>query len=82
MSGNSLGRPSNSLHFAVGEVNGKLDQLIAAILPQLQALRDEDRLLGNRVTTLEARSYKIIGGGSVVVFLIGSWELVRYVIHR
>lgn len=75
------GRPSSSLHFVVGEMNGKLDQLMASLLPQLQSLREADASLEARVIALERGKWLVVGGGSIVVFLIGAWEIVRYVIH-
>jgi hypothetical protein len=71
------GRPSTSLHFAVGEINGKIDQMIAQLLPQLQALRDADDSLGGRVTSLERGQWLVTGGGVIIVFLVTAWEIIR-----
>lgn len=71
------GRPSSSLHFVVGEMNGKLDQLMASLLPQLQALREADKSQDERIGRLEVWQARIIGGGGVVVFLISAWEVIR-----
>ena len=49
----SAGRPSSSLHFVVGEMSGKLDQIMGTILPQLADLRAADVELSSRMTTLE-----------------------------
>jgi hypothetical protein len=85
MSDNSVatypaGRPSSSLHFVVGEMSGKLDQIMASLLPQLQALREADTDHDNRIGALEVWQARLIGGGTLLVFLITSWEIVRYVV--
>lgn len=67
------GRPSNSLVFTVGEMSGKLDHLIATLTPQLL---DHD----TRLSSVESFQWKIVGAGSILVFILGSWELIRYVI--
>lgn len=77
----ALGRPSNSLHFVVGEINGKMDQLLASILPQLQSIKQDHSSLEARVVVLEAGRWQLIGAGSVVVFIITAWEVIRYVVH-
>lgn len=69
----TAGRPSNSLHFKVGEMSGKLDQIILTLLPQLT---DHDA----RITSLETKINWIWGGGGVIVFLITSWEVIRVLI--
>ena len=74
----TVGRPSNSLHFIVGEMSGKLDQVLAAILMDRQRV---DSLEG-RVEVLERWRWRILGGGSVLVFLIGSVEAYRNVAGR
>jgi hypothetical protein len=76
----SPGRPSSSLHYAVGEINGKLDQLIASLLPQFQALTLADQNLDHRVSTLERGQWLVTGGGVLIVFLFSAYEVVRYVI--
>lgn len=85
----SRGRPSTSLHFAVGQIDGKLDQLIASLLPQLQALAQADQDIHLRVDGVDIRvdeierwQARIMGGVGVVVFLVGAWEVVRYVSIR
>lgn len=77
----TAGRPSSSLHFAVGEINGKMDQLIASLLPQLQALRDTDSSLDVRVTALERGQWLVTGGGIIIVFIVSAWEVIRVVLH-
>jgi hypothetical protein len=71
----SRGRPSSSLHFVVGEMNGKLDQLLTTILPQLT---DMDK----RVTSLEEWRWTSMGAIAIIVFVIGSIEVIRYVTVR
>lgn len=73
----SPGRPSSSLHFAVGEINGKLDQLIASLLPQFNALTQADQALDVRVTALERGQWVVIGGGVLLTFIVSAWEIVR-----
>lgn len=77
----SPGRPSSSLHFVVGEMNGKLDQLLVTILPQLQQLRRTDEGLDSRLYAVELKMSRFVGGGMVIIFLIGAWEFFRYVIQ-
>lgn len=76
----SAGRPSSSLHFAVGEINGKMDQLIASILPQFTALREADQALDVRVTALEKGQWLVVGGGTLLVFIVSAWEIVRVIL--
>lgn len=71
----SAGRPSASLHFAVGEMSGKLDQLLLTLLPQLQAL-------DTRVSSLETWQGRMLGGGAVIVFIITALEAVPYAWHH
>lgn len=75
------GRPSNSLHFVVGEMNGKLDQLIASLLPTIQAIQADHSSLEQRVVVLEAGKWQLIGGGSILVILISAWEIIARVYH-
>lgn len=77
----SAGRPSSSLHFVVGEMNGKLDQLLTSILPQLNALRLVDEGHDQRIYAIELRLSRFVGGGMVLIFLVGAWEFFRYVIQ-
>ena len=67
------GRPSNSLHYVVGEMSGKLDHLLTLVT------RVES--IDGRVTALEAWKAKMLGGSAVIFTLVGAWELVRYVSH-
>lgn len=76
----SLGRPSNSLHYAVGEISGKLDQVIASLLPQLVELKAGHEALEVRVSQNEKVLARFMGGGAVVIFLITAFEVIRYVI--
>jgi hypothetical protein len=74
----SVGRPSNSLHFVVGEMSGKLDQVLQTLL------NDRARVdtLEGRVGKLEVWRWKIVGGGSLIMVLLGSVEAWRYVSGR
>lgn len=74
------GRPSSSLHFVVGEMNGKLDQLMASLMPQLASLVAADDALDVRVAALEVWQGRLLGGMALVVFLVSGWEVVRYVV--
>ena len=76
------GRPSSSLHYAVGELSGKLDGILSALEPRIKALESADTALDHRVTDLEVWRGRALGGGGVILFLVTSWELVRYVYHR
>lgn len=78
----SPGRPSASLHFAVGEMSGKLDQLLASLLPQLDALKASDAQLDARVGSLEVWQARMLGGGAVIVFIITALEAVPYVLAK
>lgn len=77
----SPGRPSTSLHYAVGEISGKLDQVIASLLPQLQALRDADVDLEGRVSSLERGQWLVTGGGLIIVFIVSAWEIIRVYVN-
>ena len=68
----SRGRPSTSLHFAVGEINGKLDQLLSTLLPQITDL-------DGRVAVVESKVAWATGAGAVIIFLITAWEVIRVV---
>lgn len=61
-------------------MNGKLDQLMASLLPQLQGLRDADSALDVRVSALERGQWLVTGGGVLIVFLVSAWEIIRVVI--
>lgn len=73
------GRPTNSLHYAVGEVSGKLDQIMALLLPRLSTIEANHAALEVRVGSNERTLARGIGGGAVVVFLITAYEVIRYV---
>jgi hypothetical protein len=75
-----VGRPSSSLHFAVGEISGKLDQLLVTFLPEITQLKQADDALDNRVSIVELKLSRFAGGGMVILFFIGAWEFIRYVI--
>ena len=76
------GRPSNSLHYAVGEISGKLDQVIAHLLPRFHSIEEvqashHERLVGLETfrTTWLARSSLLAG---VFVFIT---VVVQGVLH-
>lgn len=75
------GRPSTSLHYAVGEINGKLDQLIASLIPQLNTIVANHDALEVRVGAVERRIAWAWGAGAVVVFAITAWETIRVIVH-
>lgn len=77
----SRGRPSHSLHYAVGEISGKLDQVIAHLLPRLTDIEASHAALEIRVGNNEKVLARFMGGGAVVVFLITAFEVIRYAIH-
>jgi hypothetical protein len=52
--------------YQLGQIDGKLDQLIA---------QDFD----GRIASLEQWKARAGGGGAVILFLITAWELLRYV---
>lgn len=62
-----VGRPSNSLHFIVGEMSGKLDQVLL-MLARVDKLED-------RVGSLERLKWKVVGGVSLIVFTSGIAEV-------
>lgn len=74
------GRPSSSLHFAVGELSGKLDQILGTILPQLAALQSADASLDLRLKSVEVWQARMMGGVVVITGLIGAWELIKFII--
>lgn len=76
----SPGRPSTTLHYAVGEISGKLDQMMVLLLPRLTELEANHATLDERVGTVEIRLARMAGGGAVIVFLISAYEVIRYVI--
>jgi hypothetical protein len=61
-------------------MNGKLDQLMAAILPQLTSLRETDASHDLRIQALEVWQGRMLGGGAVILFILTSWETIRYVV--
>lgn len=75
------GRPSTSLHFAVGEINGKMDQLLSTILPQLADIRKDHDSLDGRVGVVETKVAWATGAGAVIIFLITSWEVIRVIFN-
>lgn len=75
------GRPSNSLHFSIGEISGKLDQLLINVLPRLTNLEEADQMLEGRIAGIEKWQARLIGGGAVVVFLFTGFEVFRYVLQ-
>lgn len=74
------GRPSSSLHYAVGEISGKLDQVIANLLPRLNEIEANHSTLTLRVDGLEKWQARIGGGIAVIVIILGAVEVIRYVI--
>jgi hypothetical protein len=62
-------------------MNGKLDQLMASLLPQLNALRAADDALDSRVTSLEVWQGRMMGGGAIIIFLVSAFEVIRYVVR-
>lgn len=68
------GRQPNALYFKVGEMDGKLDQLLALVIPQL---KDFDA----RISNLEIWQGRLLGGFAVIVFLVGGVEVFRALIH-
>lgn len=71
------GRPSSSLHQAVGEIKGQLDTMLTIVHPQIQQL---DR----RVTVLESFRCQTLGGAAVIGFLVSIYEVYHNVptLHR
>lgn len=78
MSEASPGRPSNSLHFIVGEMSGKLDQVLATLLIDREEVKD----MQGRLTKVERWQMRMIGGGSVIVFLITAVEGLQHYVRR
>ena len=76
------GRQPNSLYFAVGEINGKLDQLIASLLPRFADLEQVDLDHETRLKSLEVWQARILGGGGVVLFIITSFEVFRVIFPK
>lgn len=76
------GRPSSSLHFVVGEMSGKLDQILLSLNPRLEALERSDTNHDQRITALEVWQGRALGGGGVILFLVTSWEVISHVIKR
>ena len=75
------GRPSNSLHYAVGEISGKLDQVIAQLVPQLASIETNHGVLSLRVDTLEKWQSRIMGAGGIIIIVLSSVEVIRLVIR-
>lgn len=68
--GASPGRPSSSLHFIVGEMNGKLDTMLLEVRPALSSLNQ-------RVVRLERWQWGLAGAGGLVGVLVSAWEIYR-----
>jgi len=77
----TIGRPPNSLHYAIGEMSGKLDQLVANLNPRLVRLEDCQVELDGKIDALHAWKSKATGATAVIVFIITSLEVIRYVIQ-
>lgn len=69
------GRPSSSLHFQMGEMKGALDIILQNVIGNKTELAGHD----TRITRLEVWQGRLLGGGSVIVFLFGGLEVFRYV---
>lgn len=76
------GRPSNSLHFIVGEMSGKLDQVLTALLDDRERVRKGFAEHDRRLTVLEGWRWKLVGGGSLIVLVLGSTEAWRFISGR
>lgn len=84
------GRPSSSLHFVVGEMSGKLDQLMGTLTLQLASLRETDLLLSGRIDRLdevvttfvprgEISQGEVRLGDRVTALETDKWKLVGFV---
>ena len=73
------GRPSNSLHYAVGEISGKLDQVMALLLPRLSTIEADHAALEVRVSSNEKVLARFMGGGGILIILIPAFEVIKYV---
>lgn len=62
-------------------MNGKLDQLMASILPQIQSLQAADTALDIRVVSLERNQWMVIGGLTLIGFIVTAWEIIRVYVH-
>lgn len=71
--------PTHSVFYVIGEVNGKLDQLITTLLPQLSTLAASDEAILVRVSALENKHSWLVGVGAAVAFIITAWEVIRVV---
>lgn len=76
------GRPSSSLHYAVGELSGKLDGILLRLEPRIGSLEAAGEALDHRVTDLEVWRGRAVGGGGVILFLFTTYEVWRNVIQR
>jgi hypothetical protein len=73
------GRPSASLHYAVGELSGKVDQILLTIIPQINDLKAADQSLSNRVTSLERLQWGFYGVVSIGGVLWAIFEKLPHV---
>lgn len=78
----TVGRPSASLHFAVGELKGSVEAIRLELMPRLRDLESGHDKHDQRITDLEIWRGRAIGGGGVILFLVTSWEVVQHVIRR
>lgn len=65
------GRPPSSLTLLVGQIDGKLDQLLANLVPQVNDQED-------RIRDLEVWRGWTKGGGAALFSLIAVMEALRY----
>lgn len=71
----SPGRPSSGLHYIVGKIDGKMDQLLVMWTEQ----REEFTGIKARVAKLESWQSRIMGGGAALTLLVTATEIIRYV---
>jgi hypothetical protein len=69
------GRPSASLHYVVGKIDGKLDQMLLMAQGQGEVIGK----LGGRVAKLESWQSKLIGSGSAFAFLVTATEVFHVI---
>lgn len=69
------GRPPSSLVFAVGRLDGKVDQILQA-LPAFNRRLDD---IEGDVVELKLWQARLIGGAIVITFIISAWEIITYV---
>lgn len=71
------GRPTNSLVFLVGKLDGKMDQVLAA-------LPDLNRRLGvaeDDIVDMKVFQGRVAGALAIIFFITTAWEVIRYVLH-